>query len=128
LALAQEFTMATFHTALMVGVALLAGGSTPAPQEPTAPVAGTATKNWLVPPGKDPFGNIAFGTLPTHPNRRSPQERDMSGRPSPRPRIVCGMTVVPVKPDSDPKMVMTPKPDSRVDYKIRTVAPMVCRD
>jgi hypothetical protein len=119
--------MVRIHTAFVVGVTLLAGAPTSPAQEPTVPpAAGAATKNWLVPPGKDPFGNISFGTLATRPKMASPQERDTRGRPSARPRVVCGMTVVPVTPDADPRMVVSPKPDSKVEYKIRTVSPRVC--
>lgn len=119
--------MTKVHTAFVVGVTLLAGAPTPAAQEPPGPpAAGTATKNWLVPPGKDPFGHIAFGTLSTRPNMTARQERDTSGRPSARPRVVCGMTVVPVTPDIDPRMVVSPKPDSKVEYKMRKVSPRVC--
>ena len=118
--------MATFHTAFVVGVILLAGRPTPALQEPTGPV-GTAT-DWLAPPGQDPFGNIRFVSPRADTTVPRAQGRDTSARPSDngRPRIVCGMTVVPVKPDLDPKMVMSPKPASRVEYRIRTVAPLLC--
>ena len=123
--------MAIVRMAFVVGVTLLAGAPPPAAQEPTAPpAAGTATKTWLVPPGKDPFGNVFFVSPDGDMTFPRAQGRDPIAPPSDtgRPRIVCGMTVVPVKPDSDPKMVISPKPDSRVEYKIRTVAPRVCRD
>jgi hypothetical protein len=118
------------HLGFVAGVTLLAGAPLPTVQEPTAPVAGTATKNSLVPPGKDPFGNIRFISPRGEMTVPRAQRHDSSAPPSDNgsPRIVCGMTVVPVKPDIDPKMVMSPKPDSRVEYKIRTVAPLVCRD
>jgi hypothetical protein len=123
--------MAKVHTAFVVGVTLLAGAPTPAAQEPTVPpVARTATTTWLVPPGKDPFGNVLFVSPRRDRTFPRAQGRDSIAPPSDngRARIVCGMIVVPVKPDSDPKMVMSPRPDSRVEYKIRTVAPRVCRE
>ena len=123
--LAQEFTMAKVHSAFIVGVALLA-----AMQEPVAAqlVVGSASKTSLVPPGKDPFRNIAFGTRPMRRPVASPKGRDTIGRlaDDARPRIVCGMTVVPVTPDIDPKMVLPPKPESKVDYKIRVVSSRLC--
>lgn len=119
--------MVKIHTAFVVGVTLLTGAATTPAQEPTAPpAAGAATKNWLVPPGKDPFRNIAFGSLATRAKLTSTQERETSGRRSARPRVVCGMTVVPVTPDIDPRMVVSPKPDSKVEYKIRKLSPGVC--
>jgi hypothetical protein len=118
--------MAMMHLGFIVGVTLLAGAQAPAVQGQAAPSAPESmTKGWLVSPGKDPFGNISFGS----PSRQT-QGRETTGRPSDtaKPRIVCGMTVVPVNPDADPKMVVSPKPDSRVQYKIRTLAPRVCRE
>jgi hypothetical protein len=119
--------MPMMHLGLVVGVTLLAAVQEPATVQP---VVESATKTWLVPPGKDPFSNITFIPLPTGRNMTSPQGRDTIGRLSDdaRPRIVCGMTVVPVNPDVDSKMVMTPKPDSKVEYKMRTVSPRVCRE
>jgi hypothetical protein len=119
--------MPMMHLGFVVGVTLLAAVQEPATVQP---VVESATTTGLVPPGKDPFSNIAFITLPAQRNMRSPQERDSIGRQSDdgRPRIVCGMTVVPVTPDSDPKMLLSPKPDSKVEYKMRTVSPRVCRE
>ena len=57
-----------------------------------------------------------------------PETREMTRFSGSRPRIVCGMTVVQVTPDADPKMVMSPKPDSNVEYKIRVVSPRICRE
>lgn len=126
--------MAMMHLGLVVGVTLLAGARPPAVQEPAAPqpAVGSTTKTWLVPPGKEPFGSILFISPPTGRNMTSPrgQGRDTIGRLSDgaRPRIVCGMTVVPVNPDLDSKMVVSPKPDSKVEYKMRTVSSRVCRE
>jgi hypothetical protein len=123
--------MAKIHTAFVVGVTLLAGAPPPAVQEPDAArtVAGSATTAWLVPPGKDPYGNIFFSG-PRSDLTFQRAQGDTFARPSDpaRPRIVCGMTVVPVKPDSDPKMVRSPKPDSNVEYKMRVVSPRICRE
>jgi hypothetical protein len=38
------------------------------------------------------------------------------------------MTVVTVTPDADSKMVMSPKPDSKVEYKTRVISPRICRE
>jgi|SRR5882672_2290106 len=43
-----------------------------------------------------------------------------------RPRIVCGMVVVPVTPAADPKMVVQPKDGPKRDYKIRVIEPRLC--
>ncbi len=83
----------------------------------------------LVAPGKDPYANV-FTALQEYKSKqellkalRSPRLR-IDGQP----RIVCGMVVVPVKPDADAKMVAKPKQDKSVDYKIRAIAPRVCNE
>jgi hypothetical protein len=45
-----------------------------------------------------------------------------------QPRVVCGMVVIPVTPDLDPKMLVQPKPknEAKTDYKIRAIEPKVC--
>jgi hypothetical protein len=123
------------HLAFVVGVTLLAGARLPATQEPAKaqPVPDSATEAaWLVSPGKDPFGNIVFTSPGARRDMRFPnaQGRDATDRlpDGAGPRIVCGMTVVTVTADADPKMVMSPKPNSRVEYKMRVVSPRICRD
>jgi hypothetical protein len=43
-----------------------------------------------------------------------------------QPRVVCGMVVIPVTPDLDPKMLVQPKNEAKTDYKIRAIEPKVC--
>lgn len=126
--------MAMMHMAVIVGVLGMTlgalGAQAPAVQELVAqPAPESGTNPWLVPPGKDLFGNIFIGR-PTQDGRipGHPQTRDMTRSADAQPRIVCGMIVVPVNPGADPKMVVSPKPDSKVEYKIRVVSPRVCRE
>jgi hypothetical protein len=42
-----------------------------------------------------------------------------------KPRVVCGMTILPADPKADPKMVLEPKKDG-VDYTIRAIDPPIC--
>ena len=44
---------------------------------------------------------------------------------SSKPRVVCGMTIIPADPRADPKMLIEPKGDG-VDYKIRAIDPPIC--
>jgi hypothetical protein len=126
--------MAMTHVAMVVGVLGIPlgapGAQVPAVQEPVAQRAPeSATNPWLVPPGKDLFGNIVFSSPPQ--DRRflgRPEMREQNRASGTQPRIVCGMTVVTVTPDADPKMVMSPKPDSKVEYKIRVISPRICRE
>jgi hypothetical protein len=45
-----------------------------------------------------------------------------------KPRVVCGMTLVPGKPELDPKMVVQRPSDQNVEPRIRVLTPRVCRD
>lgn len=50
---------------------------------------------------------------------RAQQDREPK---SPRPRVVCGMTIIPADPKIDPKMVIE-RPRDGVRYTIRAVPP-----
>ena len=127
--------MTMMHVAAVVGVLGMTlgaqGAQVPAVQELAAqPAPESETNPWLVPPGKDLFGNILFIGPPTQDRRipGHPQTREMTRSTDVQPRIVCGMIVVPVTPDADPKIVVSPKPDSNVQYKMRVLSPRVCRE
>jgi hypothetical protein len=124
--------MTMMHVAAVVGVlGMTLGAQVPAVQELAAqPAPESETNPWLVPPGKDLFGNIFFIGPPTQDRRipGHPQTRDMTRPTDTQPRIVCGMTIVPVTPAADPKFVVSAKPDSNVQYKMRVLSPRVCRE
>jgi hypothetical protein len=42
-----------------------------------------------------------------------------------KPRVVCGMTLIPADPKVDPKMVIEPKAD-QTRYTIRAIDPPIC--
>jgi hypothetical protein len=44
---------------------------------------------------------------------------------SPRPKVVCGMTMIPADPNIDPKMPAAPRSDG-TNYTIRAVEPPIC--
>ena len=53
------------------------------------------------------------------------QRREEAAR-STAPRVVCGMTLIPVDPAIDPKMAIAPKnEDTR--YTIRAIEPPICK-
>ena len=43
-----------------------------------------------------------------------------------KPKVVCGMLIIPADPSLDPKMRITPPQDPNVEYKIRAIDPPVC--
>jgi hypothetical protein len=45
-----------------------------------------------------------------------------------KPKVVCGMLIVPADPTIDPKMRITPPQDPNLEYKIRVVEPPLCLD
>ena|SRR5688572_23878262 len=52
------------------------------------------------------------------------QDAPKSG--APKQRIVCGMTIIEVGPELDPKMAIAPPKDQSVRYTIRAIEPPVC--
>jgi hypothetical protein len=42
-----------------------------------------------------------------------------------KPRVVCGMTMIPADPAIDPK-ILVPLPAVGIDYKLRTIDPAIC--
>ena len=42
------------------------------------------------------------------------------------PRVVCGMPVIPMDPNIDPKMII-PRPPDDTRYTIRAIPPPICK-
>lgn len=69
---------------------------------------------------------------PTDPYRnlfappRDPKAADAGPNAAAQPRTVCGMTIIPADPSIVPRMLVPRRADG-VDYKIRTIAPPICR-
>jgi hypothetical protein len=53
--------------------------------------------------------------------------QDAQKSPAPRRRVVCGMTVIEVGPELDPKMAVAAPSDDKTRYTIRAVDPPVCK-
>lgn len=45
-----------------------------------------------------------------------------------KPKVVCGMMIVPADPTIDPKMRITPPQNPSLEYKIRVIEPPICFD
>jgi hypothetical protein len=79
---------------------------------------------------KRPYQKLFITPLP-QPGKPVPPELPsdaLTARSEQRPRIVCGMVVVPVTPDADAKMVVRPKATPKPDYKIRVIEPRLCNE
>ena len=87
-----------------------------------------------------PEANAKLGAL-RHPGRANVygnlfETRNALGRTMPdlsvtstaalKPTVVCGMTVLEVGPELDPKMGAAPRADDKLRYTIRVVSPPIC--
>ena len=46
--------------------------------------------------------------------------------PVSKPKVVCGMTIIPADPTIDPQMEVSPKQDRNLKYTIRSIDPPIC--
>ena len=118
--------MGALHLVL-IGTLTVAGsqGISPKSEPPQSQTPGSE----LSPQGKNPWARI-FPAPPQDPSRRppvGPLPQNPTLNQDKQPRVVCGMVVVPVKPDLDPRMVVTRR-DPQPEYKIRKIAPQVCNE
>lgn len=102
----------------LVLVALSLAASPPVPADQPLPGPQTTTGfGTLRPAQPDPFRKL-FEVQP-----------DLKAAPPPaaaaKPKIVCGMTIIPADPTIDPKMRLAPKSDG-VNYTIRAIDPPIC--
>ena len=79
-------------------------------------------QGFLAPPvRKDPFERLFAPPKRQASLPASPQQRE----PEPRPKVVCGMVLIPADPSIDPRIRFeAPKRDTR--FTIRAVQPPVC--
>jgi len=119
------------HTCAVVGLvcvcattAVVASGEA-AGQQPGASAARQAAPDASIRFG----GKGTFGRLfqPASPDASAPATREPDVQP-PKPRVTCGMVVLPADPSVDPKFTIgrsrRPQPDT--EFKIRAVQPRVC--
>jgi hypothetical protein len=117
--------MMRMHAAAVVGALGIASAHV-AVQEPAAPEPPTSETTQLLPaPSKNAYRHL-FAMPPAPQNLQGLTARVRSV--DAQPRVVCGMTLVPAKPDLDPKMVHQRPPEPNVDYKIRALTPRICRE
>lgn len=113
---------ARFIVAGMLTVASQTGGANPE-QQPSV-----RSQTNLVAPGKDLYGQI-FQRRLNLPVTALPNPVTTE---NPKPRVVCGMVVVPVKPDLDRKILVHPKdnrqPAPIYEYKIRKIFANICTE
>ena len=115
--------MTITRTALLVGLLAM----TPAHVYVQSPKteAPSPSSSFLVDsaPAKDPFGHIFFGKPLVRPVGVQPDVRPVDAQP----RVVCGLTLLPGRPELDPKIAPQQEPQANREYKIRTIPPRVWR-
>jgi hypothetical protein len=79
---------------------------------------------------KQPYTRIFPAPRPNSSTRTFvvPVPQDSTPKPTMEPRVACGMVVVPVGPEADPKMVRRPTAEPQPDFKIRKIAPPICNE
>ena len=70
---------------------------------------------------KDPYKQL-FGA------QQAPKKTPQQAAEDLKPKVVCGMMIIPANPDLDPKMRVTPPQDSNLEYKMRVAEPPMCFD
>jgi hypothetical protein len=58
--------------------------------------------------------------------KQATEQASKSAAPAPKKKIVCGMTVIEVGPEIDPKMGVTPPKGDKVKHTIRAIDPPIC--
>lgn len=71
----------------------------------------------------DPYKKL-FQQPPLDQTARAQRRADTAA--STAPRVVCGMTVIPMDPSIDPKMII-PRPPGDTRYTIRAIPPPICK-
>jgi hypothetical protein len=99
---------------ILLAVPVFAGQSAPAPKLSTGFGAHRPAQ------AKDPFTQLFAA-------RQALKEAVAEAKAWPvKPRIVCGMLIVPADPSVDPKIAVTPPKDSELKYTIRGIEPLIC--
>jgi hypothetical protein len=107
---------------LLFGVmALSAGAVVSADQSPAPPQA--TTKFGALRPAKSPYRQLFQAQ--TALEAAVAQQVQQAPKSLPKPRVVCGMTMIPGDPSIDPKMLVQPKSDG-TKYTIRAIEPPIC--
>ena len=111
---------------VLVGTLAVAGTQVVSPNAESPKAA--APEPERAPQGKNPYARLfqVPPQDPSSPTRAIPLPQNANQKTT--PRVVCGTVVVPMKPDADSKMIVTPRDDSPKDYKIRKITPRLCNE
>ena len=118
--------------ALAVIAAVQTPSSSPAPPEAGAPVRTTlkVESQPETPIGAQPFQKLftqSSDAADAIERARHALEAQKEALGKTAPKIVCGMTVLPVDPRIDPKMIRRPS-DSATTFHLKRIPPAVCAE
>jgi hypothetical protein len=120
----------TWPVRLAVGVALVSAQLAVANEFAQASQAGGISEGprSLLQPQRKVRGNLYGRLFKTSDLRTATPVRQHSApRPeTSQPRVVCGMTLIPIDPNVDPKIYVEPRRGD-MRYSIRAIPPPVCR-
>jgi cell division septation protein DedD len=119
---------ATLMATLLTAAALGAAASQDRQEQHPAPSQTNSAESPLVAaPAKKPFTNIFVSPRPRLNAPQPPEGIVEAVDAESRPRVVCGMTLLPGNPAIDPKLVVRPRPSTpTTDHRIRSMTPTVC--
>lgn len=87
----------------------------------SASPAPTAQSGWQR--KSNPYSGLFQPFTPVKPNERT--QATPPSTPA-KPRVVCGMTVIPADPSIDPKFTIPP-PDRSTKFTMRLIEPPICK-
>lgn len=109
-------------TAVVLAAPVVLLGHEPPKVEPLVkPGVAIVTVPELVDAAKNPVAALVPAVPP-----QAPANQSAPGATDPKPRVVCGMTVIPVTAAMDPHMVKSPPADPNVTFSMRIITPPIC--
>ena len=75
----------------------------------------------------DPYSQLFTDRRPDNLQAKAQEQlRNALQQRAQQPQVVCGMTIIPIDPSVDPKIVV-PRPPSDTTYTMRLIPPPICR-
>jgi hypothetical protein len=106
----------------LVVVVMLAGVA-PAFADQATPTPNPTARFGALRPSQDPYKQL-FAMQNNLSEALQSAQRSIDA-PAPKPKVVCGMTIIPADPKFDPKMAIERKSDG-TEYTMRTIDPPIC--
>ena len=96
--------------------------ASPAFADQSTPTPRSSARFGALRPSQDPYKQLFEPQKNLFAPRRAMQPSIAAAG---KPKVVCGMTIIPADPKTDPKMAIARKSDG-IDYTLRTIDPPFC--